>query len=52
MAAEGKMVKSRDVIEWKSENHRVLTSRMLARTGSGAKSWQQTTGGRNSPAER
>ena len=52
MVAEGKMVKSRDVIEWKSENHRVLTSRMLARTGSGAKSWQQTTGGRNSPAER
>ena len=37
-AVEGKMVKFRDVIEWKSENHRVLTSRMLARTGSGAKS--------------
>jgi hypothetical protein len=33
MAAEGTMVKFRDVIEWKSEDHRVLTSRMLSKDG-------------------
>jgi hypothetical protein len=33
MAAEGKMVKYRDVIEFKSDNHRVLSSHMLADDG-------------------
>lgn len=33
MAAEGKMVKYQDVIEFKSDDHRTLTSRMLGDDG-------------------
>ncbi|MDQ3564861.1 MAG: DUF1579 domain-containing protein [Pseudomonadota bacterium] len=33
MAAEGKMAKYKDVIEWKSDDHRVLTSHMLGDDG-------------------
>jgi Protein of unknown function (DUF1579) len=36
MAAEGKMAKYKDVIEFKSDDHRVLTSHMLADDGT----WQ------------
>jgi hypothetical protein len=37
MAAEGKMAKYKDVIEFKSDDHRVLTSHMLGDDGK----WQQ-----------
>jgi len=37
MAAEGKLVKYRDVIEFKSDDHRVLTSHMLGDDGE----WRQ-----------
>jgi hypothetical protein len=33
MAAEGKMAPYKDVVEFKSENHRVLTSHMLGEDG-------------------
>ncbi len=33
MAAEGKMAKYKDVIEFKSDDHRVLTSHMLGDDG-------------------
>ncbi|MGH8521937.1 MAG: DUF1579 domain-containing protein [Gammaproteobacteria bacterium] len=33
MAAEGKMAKYKDAIEWKSDDHRVLTSHMLGDDG-------------------
>jgi len=33
MAAEGKMAKYKDVMEWKSDDHRVLTSHMLGDDG-------------------
>ena len=33
MAADGKMAKYKDVIEWKSDDHRVMTSHMLGDDG-------------------
>ncbi len=33
MAAEGKMAKYKDVIEWKGADHRVMTSHMLGDDG-------------------
>ncbi|MGH8727713.1 MAG: DUF1579 domain-containing protein, partial [Burkholderiales bacterium] len=33
MAVEGKMAKYKDVIEWKSDDHRVLTSHVLGDDG-------------------
>jgi hypothetical protein len=33
MAQEGKMAKYKDVIEWKSDDHRILTSHMLGEDG-------------------
>ena len=38
MTAEGKTAKYKDVIEFKSDDHRVLTSHCWARTGSGGRS--------------
>ena len=45
-AADGKLAKYQDIIEWQSDDHRVLRSRMLGEDGTWRSSRRRSTGAR------